>query len=286
VDPSAKTTTFLQENIGKMVYAGKARSKKGGGWTMPVLCAVAGETRQIGEVVVDEQGDLVSPPVEELMDRLSDALSAEETGQPAPPAPQQEVSSSLQALLEVIEAGEDIAPGEDPLTELHSHSHYQERLEEEVERARRYGLPFSCLFADLDDFGGFNQEHGHRLGDALLRAVGHILAGALRGTDFVAHWGADEFAIIAQGEAQDTARAAERLRERIGAEPFRIRDGDEPLQVTVSVGGASFPSEDAPDGAALVTLARDMLSAAKAAGGNRVMMARSKPPKSRRSGER
>ncbi len=284
VDASAQVTAFLQENVGKMLHGGKARKNKGGGWTVPVMCAVAGKTQKVAEVVVSPEGELVNPPLENIMDRLSDVLSEEIPDKPAEaPAGEQEMVSSLEALLDVIEAGEDFAPGKDALTQVHSHSHFQERLSEEVERAKRYGLPFSCLLADIDNFAEFNEEHGFRLGDALLRQVAMLVSGVLRGTDFVARWGADEFAIIAQGEAKDTARAAERVRSTMEGHPFRIHEEQEPISVTVSVGGASFPSEEVSDKEALLRLTHDMLTSAKAAGGNRVMMARSVRRRSRSS---
>ena len=64
----------------------------------------------------------------------------------------------------------------DGLTGLYNHRHFQERLQQECVRARRYGLPLSLLMIDVDDFKQFNDEHGHQLGDEVLREVGAILA--------------------------------------------------------------------------------------------------------------
>ena len=60
----------------------------------------------------------------------------------------------------------------DGLTGLYNHRHFQERLRQECDRARRYGTPLSLLMLDLDDFKSFNDQFGHQIGDEVLREIG------------------------------------------------------------------------------------------------------------------
>jgi diguanylate cyclase (GGDEF)-like protein len=86
--------------------------------------------------------------------------------------------------------------GIDPVTWAHSRGYFLETLEGEVVRARRFGRGLSLVFLDLDDFGAFNADYGHTLGDRLLRMVGMTLAGLVSLPEIVARNGGDEFAIL------------------------------------------------------------------------------------------
>jgi diguanylate cyclase len=278
MEPSALVTEYLHENVGAMLRGGKARKdRKTGGWSVPVLCAVAGEEETVGRVGVAPDGAIDTEAVEAVMDRLSDLIAKHGEPEGAWEDEEAEIATSLTDLFETIMGSTDGAPKLDELTGLHSHGRFQERLDEEMDRALRYRLPFSCVFIDIDGFGAFNAEHGYQLGDALLRQVARLLSSALRGTDFLARWGSDEFVVIAQGVSADTARAADRVRRRVQEHKFRVRSDAEPIEVTVSVGAAAFPAEDVHDRETLLRRAQDMLLAAKAAGGNRVMIAHHDP---------
>jgi diguanylate cyclase (GGDEF)-like protein len=101
---------------------------------------------------------------------------------------------ALKALL----AGEETTRfgGIDPVTWAHSRGFFLEALEGEVVRARRFGRGLSLIFLDLDEFGEFNENFGHTMGDRVLRSVGMTLASAIALPEIVARYGGDEFAIL------------------------------------------------------------------------------------------
>jgi diguanylate cyclase (GGDEF)-like protein len=86
--------------------------------------------------------------------------------------------------------------GIDPVTWAHSRGYFLEALEGEVVRARRFGRGLSLIFLDLDDFGEFNENFGHTMGDKVLRSVGMTLASTVSLPEIVGRFGGDEFAIL------------------------------------------------------------------------------------------
>ena len=181
----------------------------------------------------------------------------------------------------------------DGLTGLYNHRHFQERLRQEVRRARRYGTPLSLLMLDLDDFKSFNDEYGHQIGDAALREVGEILFSATRrGIDLSARYGGEEFCVIlphtraeqqppegaAGGDAGLESRppagagalvVAERLRAAIAGHAFSGHGGRGYAHLTVTVGVAQLgEDEEAVD---LVAAADAALYEGKRAGRDQVV---------------
>jgi diguanylate cyclase (GGDEF)-like protein len=92
---------------------------------------------------------------------------------------------------------------EDPLTRLANRRCWDERLEEEIERARRSTLPLSMIAIDINNFKSVNTRDGHQGGDRVLRKFAGEWLDAVRGSgDFVARLGGDEFAILAPGTSE------------------------------------------------------------------------------------
>jgi diguanylate cyclase (GGDEF)-like protein len=98
-----------------------------------------------------------------------------------------------------------LAARTDGLTGCLNHAAMQDTLRREVERAARTGGRLSLAIVDLDDFKQVNEEHGHQVGDAVLRAVGRALRDSVRVYDTVARYGGDEFAVIAIDADEDAA---------------------------------------------------------------------------------
>jgi diguanylate cyclase (GGDEF)-like protein len=98
-----------------------------------------------------------------------------------------------------------LAARTDGLTGCLNHAAMQDTLRREVERASRTGRRLSLAIVDLDDFKQVNEEHGHQMGDQVLRAVGGALRDNVRTYDTVARYGGDEFAVIAIDADEDAA---------------------------------------------------------------------------------
>ena len=157
----------------------------------------------------------------------------------------------------------------DSLTDLYNHRHAMHLLTTEFERVGRYAAGVSLLMLDLDDFKRVNDEHGHPAGDAVLREMARVLQETLRTVDSVGRYGGEEFvAILPHTSPEEAAATAERIRQRVQGHVFWV--GAKPLNVTVSVGVASYPSATVDSPESLVREADRALYRAKEAGRNRV----------------
>jgi diguanylate cyclase (GGDEF)-like protein len=84
----------------------------------------------------------------------------------------------------------------DALTGVSNLRYFNERLQAESSRAKRFKRPLTLIMADIDDFKKYNDEHGHQHGDQVLRKVAQCLEGARRSMDTVARYGGEEFVIL------------------------------------------------------------------------------------------
>jgi diguanylate cyclase (GGDEF)-like protein len=102
----------------------------------------------------------------------------------------------------------------DSLTALCNRMHMQELLQQEVLRQARSGKAFCVALIDLDHFKAINDQHGHHVGDAVLRSFADAASLALRETDLIARWGGEEFLVLMrETERTDAASLAiERVR--------------------------------------------------------------------------
>jgi diguanylate cyclase (GGDEF)-like protein len=158
----------------------------------------------------------------------------------------------------------------DALTGLSNFRHFQGELKVETERARRYGRPLSVLLIDIDHFKNYNDTHGHELGNVVLQTASKALLEVLRTGDVLARYGGEEFvALLPETDQTQAKRVAERLREAVASCDFPGRETQPGGRLTISVGGAVFPT-DAQVAQDLVVKADEDLYRAKELGRNRV----------------
>jgi diguanylate cyclase (GGDEF)-like protein len=127
----------------------------------------------------------------------------------------------------------------DPLTGLWNRRYFEERLAEEESRSRRAGASrrFSVLVVDINDFKGINDQHGHPVGDQLLKWAGEFLHTHLRTHDVACRTGGDEFAVLLPDvSGEDAARLVARLREQLVV-ANRARE----IPLGMSLGTATWP---------------------------------------------
>jgi two-component system cell cycle response regulator len=157
----------------------------------------------------------------------------------------------------------------DELTGLRNRRAVLHELEMLLAGARRHGHRLSVLMLDIDRFKPINDEHGHRAGDEVLRAVGQRLVGRMRREDLAGRLGGDELLVVLPDTDAEGARiAANSIREAISERPVRSSSG--PINVSVSIGIAQWQDEDL---ARLLEEADRALYAAKAGGRDRSVTA-------------
>lgn len=124
----------------------------------------------------------------------------------------------------------------DPLTGLYNRRYFDDRVHQELARARRYGHPLSCCLVDLDHFKLVNDTHGHLAGDEVLRLTATILRNSTREEDVVARYGGEEFVILLmQQDTTGAVKVAEKVRRNIADHAYLLEDGTR-LHLTASLG--------------------------------------------------
>ena len=108
----------------------------------------------------------------------------------------------------------------DARTGLHNYRYFDETLEREVARARRYQRNLALVLFDLDDFKQINVQFGHQAGNAVLAGVAERMREVLRSADVAARYGGDEFAVVLpESGVEDAQKFYDRLRIHIAAKP-------------------------------------------------------------------
>jgi diguanylate cyclase (GGDEF)-like protein len=158
----------------------------------------------------------------------------------------------------------------DSLTELYNRRFFQDRINEEIERARRHSHPVSLIMMDIDNFKNYNDTYGHLAGDEALRLTASTIKSSVRNIDLVVRYGGEEFAVILPFTETIAARdIAERIRTGVAGRFFPDDSMRSSVKLSVSLGIASFPAH-AGNVRELVGNADKALYLAKVNGKNRV----------------
>ncbi|MFS2200162.1 GGDEF domain-containing protein [Pseudomonas sp. Pseusp3] len=193
---------------------------------------------------------------------------------------EQEVAARLHSLAERVAHMEQEAQGYrehleeqrqkalvDPLTGLPNRAAWSERLDHEVKQWQQHGNTLMLAMLDLDHFKRINDNYGHLAGDKVLKIIASVLRKRLRGTDFIARFGGEEFVLLMPSTLPAAGlKLLESLRASIEACPFHFKG--EPVTITVSIGMTAFRSGEHSD--QVLKRADQALYRAKNAGRNRV----------------
>ncbi|MHC8329926.1 diguanylate cyclase [Pseudomonas sp. LB1P83] len=193
---------------------------------------------------------------------------------------EQEVAARLHSLAERVAHMEQEALGYrehleeqrqkaliDPLTSLPNRAAWSERLEHEIRQWQQHGNTLLLAMLDLDHFKRINDNYGHLAGDKVLKIIANVLRTRLRGTDFIARFGGEEFVLLMPDTSlPNGAKLLESLRASIEACPFHFKG--ERVTITISMGVTAFKAGEHSD--LVLKRADQALYRAKNAGRNRV----------------
>jgi diguanylate cyclase (GGDEF)-like protein len=128
----------------------------------------------------------------------------------------------------------------DVLTGLYNRRYMEDSLERETHRAQRYNGHIGIIMIDIDHFKLFNDLHGHKVGDLVLRELGKFLKENVRGEDIACRYGGEEFMLILPNASLESSRLrAEEL--RCGVKSLKILHKDQEFRISISAGVAALP---------------------------------------------
>ena len=162
----------------------------------------------------------------------------------------------------------------DELTGLHNRKYLQERLDQEIARARRYKTPLSCLLFDIDFFKVVNDMYGYEWGDVLLKNLAEKLKQMVRKEDVLTRYGDEEFILILPNTSEENAFLfAERFRRDIEKMEFIPAGEEERHPITISGGISTYPclANVEEDANTIIRYAEHALYNAKRRGKNKII---------------
>jgi len=157
----------------------------------------------------------------------------------------------------------------DSLTGVWNRRYLEKALHKEIERAERFGHPFSLLILDIDNLKLLNDTYGHLFGDEVIRTVACTINSSCRKTDIMGRYGGDEFAVIlTETDKKGAIKVSEKFLSKIKNTFLTSPDGAK-IPLGVSIGIASYPM-DAEDEEKLFSLADTAMYKAKAMKGDKL----------------
>ncbi|MCP5463694.1 MAG: diguanylate cyclase [Deltaproteobacteria bacterium] len=167
----------------------------------------------------------------------------------------------------------------DELTGAYNRRRFQQMFQLELKRSRRFHRALSVLIIDIDHFKKFNDTYGHLVGDELLKNFTSLIEANIREVDLLARFGGEEFVILlSDTSGEDACFVADKLCTLVRTASLAKGDEGEDLNVTISVGVASYPEAgDSPE--EIIANADTALYQAKDAGRDQVVLYNSEPSK-------
>ena len=160
----------------------------------------------------------------------------------------------------------------DALTGIYNRRFGSNRIQEEFARTVRSGIPLSLIMLDIDHFKAINDTYGHMIGDKVIMTIAKCIKGAVREGDVVIRYGGEEFLCLLPGASgKDAGFIAERIRGLV--KDTLYKSGDQEIHVTVSLGTATYPSQEIADTQQLIRLADTSMYKAKQNGRDCVVCA-------------
>ena len=158
----------------------------------------------------------------------------------------------------------------DALTGIYNRRFGSNRIQEEFVRSIRSGIPMSLIMLDIDHFKSINDSYGHMIGDRAIVMITKSIKDAIREGDVMIRYGGEEFLCLLPGANQTDARQiAERI--RILVKDTVVKNEDQEIHVTVSLGTTTYPNDDIQDIQQLIQMADTAMYNAKKSGRNRVV---------------
>lgn len=158
----------------------------------------------------------------------------------------------------------------DALTGAYNRRFFDEMLKQQIALAKRRNESLGLVIADLDYFKKVNDTYGHIVGDQVLQQISRIMKNSIRSSDVLARYGGEEFVIIMPSiDSTNALKKAEGIRRHIESVRFNVDTFGRSIQITISIGVASFPEHGA-EYDTLVAAADSALYKAKKRGRNRV----------------
>lgn len=194
------------------------------------------------------------------------------------PFEEEELLARVASMLRIKRSYDDVASSRnrmaelavlDDLTGLYNVRYLQQRFTEEWKRAERHREPLAIAMLDVDHFKLVNDQHGHEIGDAVLREMSARLRTSVRDTDVVARYGGEEFVVLLPStQLAGALVVAERIRKSVTARRFETPRAR--LEITASIGIALYPSRGVSTKDQLLRAADTALYRAKEEGRDRI----------------